>query len=92
MGIWCGKCPKCVSTYLTLYPFLGSKIEEIFGRDLLDDENLIPILKGLLREGDAVKPFECVATVEEIKTAVSLGRERARKDNQEIPKVLQISI
>lgn len=92
MGIWCGKCPKCVSTYLTLYPFLGEKTEEIFGEDLLEDESLIPIVKGLLRENDVVKPFECVATVEEIRTAISLGRERARKDNQEVPKVLQINI
>lgn len=72
---WCGKCAKCVSTYLTLYPFLGNKTQKIFGRDLLIDESLIPIIRGLLRENDVVKPFECVATVAEIKTAISLGRE-----------------
>jgi len=88
-GIWCGRCPKCVSTYLTLYPYLGSKLKEIFGKDLLRDESLIPLVKGLLRENDVVKPFECVATVEEIKTAISLGIERAKKDGSEIPKVLQ---
>ena len=88
-GIWCGKCPKCVSTYLLLYPFLGKKVAEIFGKNLLDDENLIPIVHGLLRENDQVKPFECVATVEEIKLAISLSVERAKKNGEEIPKVLQ---
>lgn len=91
-GVWCGKCPKCVSTYLLLSPFLGKKTEEIFGKNLLEDESLIPIVRGLLRENDQVKPFECVATVLEIKTAISLGIERAKKDGQKVPVVLQISV
>ena len=85
-NIWCGKCPKCISTYLTFYPFLGSKTEEIFGKNLLEDESLIPVIQGLLRENDMVKPFECVATVEEIRLAISLGLEKA---GAEVPKVLQ---
>ncbi len=88
-GIWCGSCPKCVSTYLLLYPFLGKKTAEIFGKDLLEDESVIPIIKGLLRQNNEVKPFECVATIEEIKTAISLSLERAKKDGLKIPKVLQ---
>lgn len=94
-GIWCGKCPKCISTYLLLYPFLGKKTAAIFGRDLLQDESLIPLVGGLLRENNVVKPFECVATVEEIRQAISLGVEKAKKDlpagrqdGQKIPKVL----
>lgn len=89
---FCGKCAKCVSTYLTLYPFLGNKTKEIFGTDLLSSKSLIPIVKMLLKKNTAVKPFECVATVEEIKAAISLGRERAKKDGQKIPNVLQIKI
>ena len=88
-GVWCGKCPKCVSTYLLLHPFLGNKTKDIFGKDLLEDESLIPVVHGLLREDNEIKPFECVATVDEIKTAISLGIERAKKDEQKIPKVLQ---
>ncbi|MDO8576961.1 MAG: hypothetical protein Q7R82_01320 [Candidatus Daviesbacteria bacterium] len=91
-GVWCGKCPKCVSTYLLLYPFLGNKTKDIFGKDLLEDEKLIPVIRGLLRENGEVKPFECVATVLETKTAISLGIERAKKDGQKVPVVLQISI
>ncbi|MDP2649632.1 MAG: hypothetical protein Q8P10_02190, partial [bacterium] len=77
---------------LLLYPFLGNKTKDIFGKDLLEDEKLIPVIRGLLRENGEVKPFECVATVLEIKTAISLGIERAKKDGQEIPKVLQIKV
>lgn len=91
-GVWCGQCPKCVSTYLTLYPFLGEKTKEIFGKDLLNDETLIPVVKGLLRENNILKPFECVATVDEIKTAILLAREKAKKDGLEIPSLLQIDI
>lgn len=75
-GIWCGKCPKCVSTYILLYPFLGKKTDEIFGKNLLADKSLESIIKGLLRENDVVKPFECVATVAEIKIALALIKER----------------
>lgn len=89
---WCGKCAKCVSTYLTLYPFLGSKLKEVFGRDLLNNKSLIPIVNELLRKNTANKPFECVATVAEIKTAISLGRERAKREGQKIPEVLQIRV
>ena len=92
MGIWCGKCPKCLSTYLTLYPYLGEKTKEIFGKDLLEDAGLIPVVKGLLRENNVVKPFECVATVDEIKTAILLGRKRAESLGQKIPKVLEINL
>ncbi|OGE19375.1 UDP-N-acetylmuramoylalanine--D-glutamate ligase [Candidatus Daviesbacteria bacterium RIFCSPLOWO2_02_FULL_41_8] len=88
-GVWCGKCPKCVSTYLLLYPFLGSKTADIFGKDLLEDEKIIPVIRSLLRENDIVKPFECVATVLEIKTAISLGIKKAKKDGQQISKILE---
>lgn len=86
---WCGRCAKCVSTCITLSPFLGKKTKEIFGKDLLEDINLMPIVKKLLGENNAVKPFECVATKDEIKTAISLGIKRAKKDREKIPKLLQ---
>lgn len=72
-GIWCGQCSKCLFTYLILYPFLGEKLKDIFGRDLLDDENLIPIMEELLQLPGKFKPFECVGTKEEIEYAMLLG-------------------
>ena len=72
MGIWCGKCPKCVSTFITLYPYLGEKTVEIFGKNLLKDEKLKPVIEGLLGKNNLVKPFECVATYGEIKKALEM--------------------
>lgn len=86
-GIWCGACPKCVSTYLLLFPFLGERTNQIFGKDLYQDETIIPIIAGLMRLNEQIKPFECVASVDEIKYAIFLS---AEKFNQEsLPIVLK---
>ncbi len=67
---WCGKCPKCLFTYVMLSPFLSQKkLEKIFGKNMLQDENLGKIMDELDGEA-AVKPFECVGTPEEVKAAV----------------------
>lgn len=71
IGIWCGECPKCVSTYLLLYPFMGEKVNEIFEKDITERESFVKVVGGLMRENNVVKPFECVATVEEIKISIS---------------------
>lgn len=88
-NVWCLECPKCVSTYLILYPFLGDKLIEIFGENMLEDENIISVVKGLLRVGNSLKPFECVATVEEIKVAIYLGIEYSKSKNIKAPLVLE---
>lgn len=69
--IWCGTCPKCLFTYLILSPFLSrEKLSEIFGKDMLCDESLRHILREL--DGrSAVKPFECVGTIEEVRACES---------------------
>ena len=86
-GIWCGNCPKCTSTYLTLFPFLGEKTQEIFGKDLFADEKLIPIVQGLMRMNNIVKPFECTASVDEIKYAIFLSIQKF--EGQSLPVVLE---
>ncbi len=67
---WCGKCPKCLFTYIVLSPFVErQKMIEIFGSDLLNDSDLIKHLDELT--GNAkTKPFECVGTQEEVHTAL----------------------
>lgn len=63
---WCGKCPKCLFTYIIMSPFIPQdELIDIFGKNLLEDSDLIPILKQLNGEVE-VKPFECVGTVEEV--------------------------
>lgn len=89
LNTWCGNCPKCVSTYLSLYPFLGSNLVSIFGKDLFQDESIVPVLYGLLRLNDVLKPFECVATIEETKLAIYLSVEKAKAEGKELPVVLK---
>ena len=68
---WCGHCPKCLFTWLALSPFLKrSELTDIFGKDLLSDNDLRPILDQL--DGSVeVKPFECVGTVGEVRACVN---------------------
>ena len=67
---WCGHCPKCLFTWIILSPFLSrEKLTAIFGKDLMADKSLRPILEEL--NGTApVKPFECVGTVEEVRACM----------------------
>ena len=68
---WCGKCPKCLFTWLALSPYLTrSELTDVFGKDLLKDNDLRPILDQL--DGSVeVKPFECVGTVGEVRACVN---------------------
>jgi hypothetical protein len=67
---WCGKCPKCLFTYIILSPFIEQDImKRIFGRNLLEDESLLPIL-GELTGMTNVKPFDCIGTVAEVNAAL----------------------
>ena len=68
---WCGKCPKCLFTWIILSPFLSrEKLTAIFGKDLMADASLRPILEELNGTA-AVKPFECVGTVEEVRACLN---------------------
>lgn len=68
---WCGKCPKCLFTYIILSPFIHrDEMIYIFGSDLFDDKSLEKTfleLTGL----SGVKPFECVGTKEEVNAALT---------------------
>ena len=67
---WCGHCPKCLFTWIILSPFLShEKLVAIFGKDLMADASLQPILEELNGTA-AVKPFECVGTVEEVRACL----------------------
>ena len=73
---WCGKCPKCLFTWIILSPFLSrQRLTEIFGKDLMKDPELKPIFEEL-NGTSAVKPFECVGTVEEVRACVDFMKDR----------------
>jgi len=79
---WCGNCPKCLFVYATFYPFLEKKeLLKIFGRDIFENRKLLPIMKGLIGQGN-IKPFECVGTKKESRLAFSLSLEKAKKTGE----------
>ena len=74
---WCGQCPKCHFVFLALAPFLPKpRLTAIFGRNLLDDETLIPAFEALMAFGTD-KPFECVGEAEESRAALNALASRA---------------
>lgn len=67
---WCGKCAKCANSYLLFAPFVDfEKQKRIFGRDLFLDPEMTEFFKGLLGVDGVMKPFECVASIEELRWA-----------------------
>ena len=83
---WCGKCPKCLFTWIILSPFLSrEQLAEIFGKDLMKDEALLPILEEL-NGTSAVKPFECVGTVEEVRACLDFMQDKAGTIAKNSPK------
>lgn len=69
-GIWCGKCPKCLFTYIILSPFIPQdRLIKIFGKNMLEDASLLfsfDELSGI----SGTKPFDCIGTVEEVNVAL----------------------
>jgi len=79
---WCGNCPKCLFVYVTLYPFLKKKqLLKIFGIDIFESKKLLPTMKGLINP-EIAKPFECVGTKRESRTAFKLSLEKTRKEGR----------
>ena len=74
---WCGECPKCAFTYslLTAYNPI-EKVNKIFGKNLFEDKNLLPLFQELWGE-KKFKPFDCVGTPEEVRSAFSLALNQA---------------
>lgn len=68
---WCGKCPKCLFTFIILSPFLErEKLIGIFGENLLDKAELITTFRELTGIS-AIKPFDCVGTLDEVNYSLS---------------------
>lgn len=81
-NIWCADCPKCLFVYLILSPFLSFEaLNEIFGRDMANDKNLIPTLDQLTGNNTDEKPFECVGSRDEVNFAIC----EAIKKNTSLP-------
>ncbi|MBN1340678.1 MAG: hypothetical protein JXA03_15220 [Bacteroidales bacterium] len=72
-NLWCGNCPKCLFTWIALSPFMKTEeLQTIWGKDLFEDEKLIPLLDELTGKAP-VKPFECVGTIDDVCKALSVS-------------------
>ncbi len=72
---WCGACPKCVSTFILLSPFVDrTDLVQAVGEDLFQNQESMALLPSLLAgpESDLNRPFECVAPPHELEAALSL--------------------
>lgn len=88
---WCGRCPKCLSVFLTMYPFVPrSALVKIFGTDLFNVEENVAILRELA--GLDIKPFECVATTSEIASALALSITKVQAAGEPLPPVLDYAV
>ncbi len=86
-GVWCCNCPKCLSSFILLFPFIGpTKIKKLFPHNLYEDGHLSRLLDDLISE-KKVKPFECVGTREELKVGLLLSLKHYH--NNELPKLLK---
>ncbi len=79
--LWCGECPKCAFVFLVLAPFMKKEhLLKIFGKDMLDDKNLLPLYEELAGLKN-IKPFECVGTPDEIIKALELLKQKEENKN-----------
>ncbi|MBP5342082.1 MAG: hypothetical protein J6Y52_06990 [Bacteroidales bacterium] len=80
--IWCGHCAKCLFAYIILSPFIEpERLNAIFGKSMLDDGTLRTEFLQLIGQAET-KPFECVGTVDEVNTALSMTMERWYADRR----------
>lgn len=69
-GVWCGKCPKCLFTFIILSPFMKTEhLAQIFGSNLLDDPGLMFYFNQLCGTEEE-KPFDCIGTLDEVNAAL----------------------
>ena len=86
-GIWCGKCSKCLFTFIILSAFLDpEELIKIFGSNLLNDNELLFYFDQLCGIEDE-KPFECVGTLDEVNIALHMAVDKYEEDN--IPVLLR---
>ena len=74
--IWCGRCAKCLFAYIILSPFIPpQQLNNIFGKNMLDAPEMRQFFDELTGHAET-KPFECVGTIDEVNTALSMAVER----------------
>jgi hypothetical protein len=73
---WCQECPKCAFAFTLFSAYLPrNELEGMFGGNLFDDADLLPLFRELLGL-TGHKPFECVGTKEETAAAFIIAHNR----------------
>ncbi len=89
-GTWCGRCPKCLSVFVSLAPFVSSaRLTEIFGQDLFQHADSVGLLRSLLGI-EGAKPFECVGTRRETLAGLFLSLKRRKAEAGMLPPLLDL--
>jgi len=79
---WCGQCPKCAFSYLSLFPFMDSdRLNRIFGRDLFEVPEIQNHILDLVGLG-GYKPFDCVGTKDESVLAAALAIKKTKNQQE----------
>lgn len=87
--IWCSNCPKCLFVYIILSPFIAhDRIVNIFGKDMLNDPELLPIFEKLIGL-QPEKPFECVGSCDEVNAALQELIRQHESDHAPLPELLR---
>lgn len=87
-GTWCGQCPKCLSVFISLAPFLSrSQLLDIFGKDVFEDARATALVRSLLGM-EGTKPFECVGTRQELLVGLFLSIRRRKAECATLPALL----
>lgn len=88
---WCGHCAKCAFVFTALAAYLPkAEAASIVGKDMFADESLLPLFEQLAGLRD-FKPFECVGTAEEMRTAFRLAVRSTGHDSVILNKLSQLS-
>ncbi len=86
---WCCRCSKCLFTWIMLSPFLQQEeMQGIFGADLFANGDLLGLLDQLTGTA-AIKPFECVGTLDEVNAALVETINKRSGQKQSLPKLLE---
>jgi len=88
-GTWCGRCPKCLSVFISLAPFVSrDQLLGIFGKDVFEDAAAMALLRSLLGI-EGTKPFECVGTRQELLAGLFLSIKRRQAECATLPALLE---
>lgn len=87
---WCGECPKCAFVFAMFAAHVPKEtVVSIFGKNLFADESLVALYRDLLGY-TPVKPFECVGTPSETKSAFDVIQQKGDYREDSIMKMYSL--